>query len=121
MTAPSKPNEVFTQVGPVERLAIEAISPPRRSLRKHTDRHKKQYAKCIEALGLITPVVIDSAGVIALADTFKELSQLDLGFSLEVTGFSQGESGRLSRNGASIFRRRKCLSGYGKLFSRKAV
>src|SRR5205807_1322824 len=27
----------------------------------------------------------------AVAETFKELSQLDLGFSLEVTGFSQGE------------------------------
>ncbi|UQR65445.1 DNA modification methylase [Bradyrhizobium sp. C-145] len=141
MTASSKHNEVFTQLGPVERLAIEAISLPRRSLRKHTDRHKKQYAKCIEKVGLISPVIIDSAGVIvagliwylgalqlglrdlpvirathltpeklelyriaeqrlgelapwddrAVAETFKELSQLDLGFSLEVTGFSQGE------------------------------
>lgn len=141
MTAPSTPNEVFTQVGPVEHVAIEAIKPPKRLLRKHTDRDKKQYAKCIEALGLITPVIIDPAGVIvigliwylgalqlglrelsvirvthlapaqlelyriaeqrlselapwddrALAETFKELSQLDLGFSLEVTGFSQGE------------------------------
>lgn len=141
MTTSSKHNEVFTQVGPVERLAIDAILLPRRSLRKHTDRHKKQYAKCIEALGLISPVIIDSAGVIvagliwylgalqlglrdlpvirathltpeqlelyriaeqrlgelapwddhAVAETFRELSQLDLGFSLEVTGFSQGE------------------------------
>lgn len=141
MTISSKHNEVFTQVGPVERLPIDAISPPARSLRKVTDRHKKQYARCIEALGLITPIVIDPSGVIvagliwylgavqlglrelpvirvthltpekleiyriaeqrlselapwddrAVAETFKELSQLDLGFSLEVTGFSQGE------------------------------
>lgn len=141
MTASSKHNEVFTHVGPVERLPIGAISPPARSLRKHTDRHRKQYGRCIEALGLITPIVIDSSGVIvagliwylgalqlglaelpiirvthltpekleiyriaeqrlselapwddrAVAETFKELSQLDLGFSLEVTGFSQGE------------------------------
>ncbi|MCA1471259.1 DNA modification methylase [Bradyrhizobium sp. IC3195] len=141
MTTSSKHNEVFTEVGPVERLPIEAISPPRRSLRKYTDQHKKQYAKCIETLGLISPVIIDSAGVIvagliwyhgalqlglrelpvirvthltpeqlelyriaeqrlgelapwddrSVAEAFKELSQLDLGFSLEVTGFSQGE------------------------------
>lgn len=142
MTATSKHNEVFTHVGPVERLPIGAISPPQRLLRKHTDRHKKQYAKCIEALGgLISPIIVDPSGVIvagliwylgalqlglpelsvirvthltpeklalyriaeqrlselapwddrAVAETFKELSQLDLGFSLEVTGFSQGE------------------------------
>lgn len=141
MTVSSKHNEVLTHVGPVERLSIGAISPPPQSLRKHTDRHKKQCGRCIEALGLITPIIIDSAGVIvagliwylgalqlglpelpvirvthltpeklqiyriaeqrlselapwddrAVAETFKELSQLDLGFSLEVTGFSQGE------------------------------
>lgn len=142
MTATSKHNEVFTHVGPVERLPIGAISPPQRLLRKHTDRHKKLYAKCIEALGgLISPIIVDPSGVIVagliwylgarqlglpelsvirvthltpeklalyriaeqrlselapwddrgVAETFKELSQLDLGFSLEVTGFSQGE------------------------------
>ncbi|MGY4234724.1 DNA modification methylase [Bradyrhizobium sp. USDA 4449] len=141
MAVSSKHNEVFTQVGPVERLPIEAISPPRPALRKHTDRHKKQYAKCIEALGLFSPIIIDSSGVIvagliwyfgalqlglrelpvirvthltpgqlelyriaeqrlgelapwddrAVAETLRDLSQLELGCSLEITGFSQGE------------------------------
>ncbi|MBB4361519.1 DNA modification methylase [Bradyrhizobium sp. CIR18] len=142
MTASSNHNEIFTQRGPVELVAIDAISLPERLLRKHTDRHKKQYAKCIEALGgVIGPIIIDGSGVIvagmiwyfgalklglrelpiirvthltpeklelyriaeqrlselapwddrALAETFKDLYQLDLGFSLEVTGFSQGE------------------------------
>lgn len=141
MTAPSKHNEIFTDLGPIERIPIDAISLPSRLIRGHTDHQKKQYAKCIETLGLITPIIVDAAGVVvagliwyfgalqlglrdlpiirvthlspekldvyriaeqrlselapwderAVAETFRELTQLDLGFSLEVTGFSQGE------------------------------
>lgn len=136
-----KANDIFTRLGPIELVSIDSVSPPKRLLRKHTDLHKKQYARSIEAFGLITPVIIDASGTIiagliwylgalhlglcelpvvrithlspailqayriaeqrlseaapwddvALAETFKELSQLDLGFSLEITGFSQGE------------------------------
>lgn len=135
------PNEIHTDIGPIERMPIGAISLPPRTLRTHSDRNKKQYARCIEALGLISPIIVDASGVIvvgflwylgalhlglkdlpvirvthltpekleiyriaeqrlselapwderALADAFRELSELDLGFSLEVTGFSQGE------------------------------
>jgi ParB-like chromosome segregation protein Spo0J len=59
-------NEIHTDIGPIERMPIAAISLPDRLLRSHSDRNKKQYARCIEALGLISPIIVDASGVIVV-------------------------------------------------------
>jgi len=138
---PLKPNEVFSAIRPIEHLPMSAISLPRRMLRAYSEVNKKQFARCLEIFGFVTPIVVDAAGTVvaglnwylaavhleipvvpiirvthlspaqleayriaeqrlnelspwdeqALAETFQELSNLNLGFSLEVTGFSMGE------------------------------
>jgi ParB-like chromosome segregation protein Spo0J len=78
LPAASKDNGIFTQMGPIERVSIDTISPPKRPLRKYTDHHKKRYARAIETFGIITPVIIDASGVI-VAGLIWYLGALHLG------------------------------------------
>lgn len=76
---PHKPNGIYSSIEPIEILPISSLSLPKHVLRKYSDTHKRQFARCLETFGFVTPIAIDAQGkVVAGAIWYLGAVQLRL-------------------------------------------
>jgi DNA modification methylase len=69
-------NSIITEIGPLERLPIEALKPNAKNTRKHSKQQIKLIARSIETFSLVVPPVIDSINNIICGNAVYAAAQL---------------------------------------------
>jgi DNA modification methylase len=76
MNRPILHNRIFTEIGPLETVSIQALKPSAKSARSHSKQQIRLIARSIETFGFVIPMVLDAVNEIICGNAVYQAVQL---------------------------------------------
>jgi ParB-like chromosome segregation protein Spo0J len=76
MNRPILHNRIFTGIGPLETVSIQALKPSAINARRHSKQQIRLIARSIETFGFVVPMVVDAVNEIICGNAVYQAVQL---------------------------------------------